>query len=353
MSSTTAFDTDTSRWDAIVERDRSAEGHFYTAVKTTGIYCRPACPSRLPKRENVEFFDDRESATRAGYRPCKRCQPDSESPQRQQMEMIARACRAIEQSETTLSLEELASQANLSPWRFHRLFKEVVGVTPKQYAITHRSQRFRARLTLDASVTDAIYDAGFGSNSRAYEASAGHLGMTPSAYRNGGTGLEIRIATGRCFLGWVMVAATELGICVIEFGDDPQSLRNQFRSRFSNARIVDDDEDFKGWLDEVVAFIETPEKGFDLPLDIQGTAFERRVWDALRRIPPGATLSYGELAGRIGNPNSARAVAMACATNRVPVAIPCHRVIRKDGGLGGYKWGIERKRALLDREGTD
>ena len=197
-------------------------------------------------------------------------------------------------------------------------------MTPKQYAITHRSQRFRARLTLDASVTDAIYDAWFGSNSRAYEASAGHLGMTPSAYRNGGAGLGIRIAVGQCFLGWVLVAATELGICVIEFGDDPQSLRNQFRSRFSNARIVDDDEDFKGWLDEVVAFIETPEKGFDLPLDIQRTAFQRRVWVALRQIPDGTTVSYGEFASRIGKSNSARAVAQACAANRAPVAIPCH-----------------------------
>ena len=351
MSSTTAFDTDTSRWDALIERDRSAEGHFYTAVKTTGIYCRPACPSRLPKRKNVEFFDDRESAEQAGYRPCKRCQPDAESPQQQQTEMIARACRAIEESATSLGLDELASQANLSPWHFHRLFKEVVGVTPKQYATTHRNQRFRVGLMGDVSVTDAIYDAGFGSSSRAYEASAGHLGMTPSAYRGGGAGLEIRIAAGQCFLGWVLVAATELGICAIEFGDDPATVRDQFESRFSNAHIVDDDDDFNDWLDEVVAFIETPEIGLDLPLDIQGTAFQRRVWDALRQVSSGTTVSYRELASRIGRPNSARAVAQACAANRVPVAIPCHRVVRQDGGLGGYKWGIARKRALIRREG--
>lgn len=351
MSSTTVFDTDTSRWDALVERDRSAEGHFFTAVKTTGVYCRPACPSRLPKRENVEFFDDRESAAKAGYRPCKRCQPDAESPQLNQTHMIARACRAIEKSESALSLGELASLANLSPWHFHRLFKAVVGVTPKQYATTHRSQRFKAKLTLDSTVTDAIYDAGFGSSSRAYEASSAQLGMTPSAYRDGGAGLEIWIATGQCFLGLVLVAATELGICAIEFGDDPATMRNQFESRFSNAHIVDDDTDFNDWLEEVVAFIDTPEIGLDLPLDIQGTAFQCRIWDALRRVPPGTTLSYGELADRIGNSNSARAVAQACATNKVAVAVPCHRVVRKDGGLGGYKWGIGRKRALLQREG--
>jgi AraC family transcriptional regulator of adaptative response/methylated-DNA-[protein]-cysteine methyltransferase len=229
------------------------------------------------------------------------------------------------------------------------MFKTVVGVTPKQYATTHRTERFRAGLTADASVTEAIYDAGFGSASRAYESLPDSLGMTPSAYRNGGAGLEIRIAVGRCFLGWILVAATEIGICAMEFGDDPEIMKDQFRSRFSNAHIVDEDPEFRDWLDEVLNFIETPEIGLDLPLDIQGTAFQRRVWDALRQVSAGTTVSYRELADRIGSPNSARAVAKACATNRVPVAIPCHRVVRQDGGLGGYKWGIERKQALLDR----
>jgi len=305
----------------------------------------------LPKRENVVFYDDRESAERAGYRPCKRCQPESASPRREQTDMIARACRAIEDSDVAPSLVELSSQAHLSPWHFHRLFKATVGVTPKQYVTTHRSQQLRTGLLSEASVTEVIYESGYGSSARAYESASSHLGMTPTAYRNGGKGLDIRIAVGRCFLDWALVGATDAGICAIEFGDDPETMKRQFVERFSNANVVRDDDEFSDWLDEVVAYIETPEVGFDLPLDIQGTAFQRRVWEALRRTPSGTTVSYGQLASAIGSPTSARAVAQACVDNRVAVAVPCHRVVRQDGELGGYKWGIERKQALLDREG--
>ncbi len=266
--------------------------------------------------------------------------------------MISKACRAIEDSDTPPSLSVLASQANLSPWHFHRLFKATVGVTPKQYATTHRSHKLRTGLSSETSVTDVIYESGFASSARAYESASSHLGMTPTAYRNGGKGLVIRIAIGQCFLGNVLVGATESGICAIEFGDDPEIMKRQFVERFSNANVVSDDRDFNDWLDEVVEYIETPELGLDLPLDIQGTAFQRRVWDALKRLPSGTTVSYGELASKIGSPTSARAVAQACASNRVAVAVPCHRVVRQDGELGGYKWGIERKRMLLRREGN-
>ncbi len=345
-----AFATDESRWKAVVARDPAAEGKFFYAVKTTGVFCRPGCSSRRPNRNNVAFFNMQADAERAGYRPCKRCQPGAASLRARQADIIAGACHRLEQAEAAPTLAELAAATGLSPWHFHRLFKQIVGVTPKKYAATHRLQRFRGRLKANHSVAAAVYDAGFGSSSRAYENTGGRLGMTPSAYRKGAVGLTIRYTLARCFLGWIVVAITERGICAIEFGDDPKALRAQLQDHFPKATLEQADADFSTLVNAVTAFIETPAKGLDLPLDIQGTAFQQRVWHALREIPLGVTASYAEIARRIGKPGAVRAVARACAANKLAVVIPCHRVVRGNGALSGYRWGVERKRALLQRE---
>jgi AraC family transcriptional regulator of adaptative response/methylated-DNA-[protein]-cysteine methyltransferase len=350
MAENPAFTTDESRWNAIVGRDRRAEGIFYYAVKSTGVYCRPGCSSRLPRRGNVEFFDTCAEAEEAGYRPCKRCTPDSAPPDELVFRAITRACRRLEQEETPPALGELASDAGLSPSRFHRLFKKIVGVTPKQFGAAKQAQRFRDHLKSSQSVTEAIYDAGFGSSRRPYEKSGDHLAMNPSTYRKGAEGLVIRYGVAPCYLGWVVVASTERGICAIEFGSDPQALPSSLRSSFPRARIERAGADFQSVVEQVVAFVEAPDRSWELPLDIQGTAFQERVWRALRDIPPASTASYAEIADRIGRRTAARAVAQACAANKLAVAVPCHRVIRGDGTLGGYRWGLERKRALLLRE---
>lgn len=344
------FATEESRWRALVERNRRAEGAFFYAVKTTGVYCRPGCSSRLPKREHVEFFADGAAAGQAGYRPCQRCRPDAVSPGERQAAVIARACQQIEEAPEPPTLDQLAAAAQLSPHHFHRLFKATVGVTPKQYAAACRMSRFQDRLKNEGSITAAIYDAGFGSSSRAYAGAASRLGMTPSAYKSGAAGLVIRFAAAPCFLGWVLVAASERGLCAIALGDSPDTLQAQLQSRFPSARLQPAEAGFAAWIEQVIAFIESPERGLGLPLDIQGTAFQQRVWAALQAIPPGATASYAELARRIGAPNATRAAARACALNPLAVVIPCHRVVRSDGQLSGYRWGVERKRALLERE---
>jgi len=333
---------DEERWDAVQRRDEQSAGQFVYGVTTTGIYCRPGCASKQPRRENVHFFDGWEEAEAAGFRACKRCAPHSEA--------ILRACRLIEQAEETPSLTKLADQAGLSPSHFHRLFKRATGVTPRQYAVAARVRRVRADLQESETVTDAIYEAGFGSSSRFYEHSTETLGMKPSEYRNGGAGQRIRYAITPCYLGWALVAATGRGICALEFGDGPAELRECLRSRFPEATLIGDDPDFAGWIDRVLAFLDAPHGRLQLPLDIAGTAFQRRVWAALQEIPAGETASYGEIAARIGNPKAGRAVARACATNQIAVAIPCHRVVRADGEPGGYRWGVERKRELLKRE---
>ena len=339
MNGATAYASAERRWTAVVERDAAADGAFVFAVRSTGVVCRPGCASRTPKRSNVAFFDTLDEAMDAGFRPCKRCRPDARSPQERLAAQVVRACRRLEREEPEPTLEALAAEAGLSRAHFQRVFKRAVGLTPKQYARTRRAERFRTSLGRAA---------GFGSSSRAYEGAA--LGMTPSAYRNGAAGLPIRYGVAACSLGWLVVAVSERGVCAIEFGDDPDELPARLRERFPGAELDEGGAAFVRVLEQVVAFVEAPASGLDLPLDIRGTAFQQRVWEALRLVPPGSTVGYAELAARIGRPEAARAVAGACAANALAVAIPCHRVVRADGSLSGYRWGGERKRALLERE---
>jgi AraC family transcriptional regulator, regulatory protein of adaptative response / methylated-DNA-[protein]-cysteine methyltransferase len=289
---------DEARWAAVVLRDKAFDGHFVIAVETTGIYCRPSCPSRRPNRANVRFFDTAEAAERAGFRPCKRCKPTEPSLAENHAEKVREACRLIEAAEDEPKLDDLAASVGLSPYHFHRIFKSVLGVTPKAYATAHRNKRVRDGLGRRATVTEAIYEAGFNSNGRFYATAAETLGMTPSEFRSGGKNAEIKFAVGECSLGSILVAASEKGVCAILFGDDPERLRRE--------------------------------------LD--------------RQFPVGSTASYAEIAEAIGAPSSARAVAQACAQNRIAVAIPCHRVVRSDGSLSGYRGGVHRKRALLAKE---
>ena len=344
------FETDLERWEAVVNRDRRAEGHFVLAVTTTGIYCRPGCPARRPRRENVRFFAHAEEAERAGFRPCKRCRPEGPSIEERHAAAAARACRLIESAEEAPDLATLAGAVGMSRYHFHRIFKAATGLTPRAYASAHRARRVREALREGSTVTDAIHEAGFGSASRFYEASESVLGMPPASYRRGGRAEIIRFALGECSLGSVLVAATEKGVCAILLGDDPESLLRDCESRFANARLVGDDVAFEGLVARVIALVEAPALGHDLPLDVRGTAFQQRVWQALRDVPAGSTESYAEIAARIGAPGAARAVARACAANPAAVAIPCHRVVRRDGGLSGYRWGVERKAALIERE---
>ncbi len=340
------------RWQCLSARDATADGTFVYAVETTGVYCRPACPSRLAKPENIRFFATPAAAEAAGFRPCKRCNPDGRSRASDHVEIVAATCRAIEAADAPPTLAELATHAGLSAHHLHRLFKAHTGVTPKAYAVACRAQRLRRELGSGHSVTAAFYDAGYNSSGRFYAESEGLLGMTPSRYRKGGAAMEIHFAVAPSSLGSVLVASTAKGICAIDLGADPATLIKDFRGRFPAATLVGDDPEFGLRMARVVSLIETPQPGCDLPLDIRGTAFQRRVWEALQRIPCGETLTYTELAARIGAPRAARAVARACATNALAVAVPCHRVVRSDGDLAGYRWGIARKRALLDREKT-
>jgi AraC family transcriptional regulator of adaptative response/methylated-DNA-[protein]-cysteine methyltransferase len=338
------------RWEAVLARDPAADGQFYYSVRTTGVYCRPSCCARAALPENVQFHATAEAAERAGYRPCQRCRPNEPGPDRRQAARIASVCREIESAATTPTLAELARHSGLSPHHLHRVFKSVTGLTPRAYAAAHRAKRVRAELRQAPTVTDAVYRAGYGSSGRFYEAADGILGMTPSRYRAGGAGVEIQFSVGECSLGSVLVAATARGVCAIFFGDDPDALARELQDRFPRARLKAGDSKFQRTVAIVVGFVEAPRLGFSLPLDVRGTAFQARVWKALREIPAGKTASYDEIARRLGSPSSARAVARACATNPVAVAIPCHRVVRKGGGISGYFWGVERKQALLERE---
>lgn len=347
-----SFPTDEARWAAVARRDAAADGAFFYSVRTTGVYCRPSCGARLPRRENVAFHADAAAAERAGFRPCRRCKPTGDSAQAQQAALVAAACRSIEAAEQAPRLDTLADAAGLSPYHFHRVFKALTGLTPRAYAAAHRHRRLREELPRSASVTDAIYGAGYGSNGRFYATSSQVLGMPPRRYRSGGEGAAVRFAVGQCTLGAILVAATEQGVCAIALGDEPEALVRELQDRFPKAELIGGDARFERWVAQVVGLVEAPRLGLDLPLDVRGTAFQQRVWQALREIPPGETASYADIAQRIGQPASVRAVAQACGANPLAVAIPCHRVVRRDGGLSGYRWGVERKRALLEREGA-
>jgi AraC family transcriptional regulator of adaptative response/methylated-DNA-[protein]-cysteine methyltransferase len=337
-------------WDAVRRRDAAFDGKVLFAVRTTGVYCRPSCASRPAKRENVSFFETAGAAEKAGYRACKRCRPNELGAPDPRIEAVRRACERIDEAEESPRLAELAAGAGLSPHHFHRVFKMLTGVTPKAYAAEKWARRAAVKLRKAGTITEAIYDAGFNSSSRFYETTAARLGMTPGAVRKGGAGQVIRFAVGEASLGAVLVAATDKGVCAITLGDDPNRLLRELQDRFPRAELVGGDPEFEGMVARVVGLVEAPGQRIDLPLDIRGTAFQQRVWAALSAIPPGQTATYKEIARAIGRPRAVRAVAQACGANPLAVAIPCHRVVRTDGDLSGYRWGIERKRELIARE---
>jgi AraC family transcriptional regulator of adaptative response/methylated-DNA-[protein]-cysteine methyltransferase len=348
------FTTDAQRWNAVTARDSAADGHFYYSVKTTGVYCRPSCPSRPALRKNVRFHASCAEAEAAGFRACKRCKPDTAGLAAEHAAAVAAACRTIElavqSAEDVPDLDTLARAAGMSRFHFHRVFKAATGVTPKAYATAQRARQLRERLPGSDSVTTAMYDAGFNSNARFYAQADKALGMPPARFRTGGANTTIRFAVGECSLGSILVAATDHGVCAIALGDDPETLLRELQDRFAKAQLIGGDAAFEAWVAKVVGLVEAPRIGLDLPLDVRGTAFQQRVWQALRAIPAGATLSYSALAARIGAPKAVRAVASTCAANTLAVAIPCHRILRNDGSISGYRWGVERKRALLERE---
>ncbi len=338
------------RWAAVLARDPDADAAFVYAVKTTGVYCRPSSPTRLPRPQNVEFFADAAAAEAAGYRPSRRPALAAGERAARNAAIAARACRTIAAAEEFPRLRALARDAGLSPYHFHRIFKAVTGLTPRAYAAAERARRMRAALPASRSVTDALYAAGYQSNSRFYAQADHALGMSPRRFRRGGEATDIYFAVAQCSLGAMLVAQSAKGVCAILLGDTPEALVHDLQERFAQANLIGADARFEQQVAQVVGFIEAPQRSLGLPLDVRGTAFQLRVWQALRAIPAGTTLSYAELAQRIGAPTAARAVARACAANHLAVAIPCHRVVRTDGALSGYRWGIERKRELLRRE---
>jgi AraC family transcriptional regulator of adaptative response/methylated-DNA-[protein]-cysteine methyltransferase len=345
-----AFSTDDERWAAVQARAREADGIFYYSVRTTGVYCQPSCPSRGARRVNVAFHATRADAEAAGFRPCLRCKPDQPPLAERQASAVAQACRLIDAAVDEPDLASLADACGMSRFHFHRVFKAHTGITPKAYAAARRAERLQRELAQAPSVTAAAYDAGFNSSGRFYAASTGVLGMTPQRYRGGGSGETIHFAVAACSLGALLVAATGKGICSILLGDDPAALVIDLQDRFPKAELIGAEAGFEGTVAQVVAFVEAPRIGLGLPLDVRGTAFQQRVWQALRSIPAGRTVGYAELAAQLGMPLGARAVAGACAANPVAVAIPCHRVVRNDGSISGYRWGVERKKTLLERE---
>ena len=331
-------------------RDKHADGMFWYSVVTTGVYCRPSCSSRTANPKNVRLHATLAEAKATGFRPCKRCKPDGQSADDLAAGQVATVCRLIESSEDELPLGTLAASVGRSPGYFHRLFKATTGLTPKEYANAHRAARIRKGLMKNTSVTKAIYDAGFNSSGRFYEKSKELLGMTPTRFRTGGANEEINFALGHTTLGAIRVASSKKGVVAVLLGDNPDKLLRDLQDRFPRAELIGADKEYEKLVARVVGLIEAPGQGLNLPLDIRGTAFQRRVWRALQKISAGTTVSYAELAKRIGSPRSVRAVASACAANNIAVAIPCHRVVRTDGTLSGYAWGIARKRELIDRE---
>lgn len=345
-------DTQSTYWQAVLSRDSSVNDVFVYAVRSTGIYCLPSCPSRKPRREQVLFFSSADDALKEGFRPCQRCHPDgSQSEDAQQVEMVQQLCRYIEtHSEEAITLTTLGEQVHFTPQHVQRMFKRVVGVTPHQYLQTCRLKQVKTQMRDGASVTTALYDAGYGSTSRLYEQATAHLGMTPRIYRQGGKGMTIDYAIVGCSIGRLLVAATAKGLCAVYLGNDDAELANMLTQEYPLATIRQSEEEMAHWLSEILRHLNGQQPHLDLPLDVQATAFQRQVWEALRTIPYGETRSYSEIAHTLGDSKKARAVAQACAHNPAALVIPCHRVVRESGEAGGYRWGIERKRYLLEQE---
>ncbi len=340
-----------ARWQAVLARDRASDGRFVYAVRSTGIYCRPSCPARRPRRHQVEFFDLPALAERAGFRACRRCKPDGAAMGDPTRELAQQVCRLIDQRpDGDVSLETLSAAVGKSPYYLHRTFKRVVGVTPREYAAARRLARLKTELRAEQTVSRAQYAAGYGSSSRLYEGADRKLGMTPATYQRGGAGARIGYALMDTSLGTLLVAGTERGLCAVRFGEKGAVLARGLKEEFPEAELVHDDPRVNLWAQVLQAQVDGIKPSSLVPLDVQATAFQWRVWQELRRIPFGKTRSYRQVAATIGHPRAARAVARACATNPAAVAIPCHRVVRQDGGLGGYRWGLERKQELLDRE---
>jgi AraC family transcriptional regulator of adaptative response/methylated-DNA-[protein]-cysteine methyltransferase len=337
-------------WSAVVAHDATQDGRFFYSVRTTGVYCRPGCASRQPRPENVAFYETAEAAEAAGFRPCKRCRPNEGSSADRHIAAIGRACALIRARDALPTLAELAAAAGISRFHFHRVFKQITGATPREWGKAHRLDRFGERLDSGEPIAAAVYGAGFGASSRAYAAAPNGLGMTPGARRRGGEGEQIRFTTVATPLGQALVAATQRGICMTALGDDRVGLEAELRQRFPKAELVAADAALAGWAARIVRFITRPGEQPDLPLDIRGTAFQARVWRALQKIPPGRTATYRDIATVLGQPRAVRAVAQACASNKLALLVPCHRVVRSDGDLAGYRWGIERKRELIARE---
>lgn len=347
MNETTLLDE--QRWQAVLARNPQADGQFVFAVLTTGIFCRPSCRARHALRQNVRFFPDADSAVAAGFRPCKRCQPDKAHPQQQRLDKVAIACRLLEQ-DTPVTLEQLATAVGISPYHFHRLFKSVTGMTPKAWQQAFRAHRLRNTLAESDTVTDAVLAAGFPDSSSYYRQADAALGMTARQFRRGGDDADIRYALSDCSLGRCLVAESERGICAILLADSDEQLLAELHTIFPHARNVQGDEAMLERVAEVIRRLDRADAPFTLPLDLRGTAFQLQVWQALRELPAGATISYQRLAQQLGKPGAVRAVASACAANKLAIVIPCHRVVRGDGALSGYRWGIARKAQLLQRE---
>jgi AraC family transcriptional regulator of adaptative response/methylated-DNA-[protein]-cysteine methyltransferase len=344
------YATDSARYAAIRARDASAEGHFFYSVATTGVYCRPSCAARPPLRQNVAFHGTSDEAEAAGFRPCKRCRPRELSQLDRHARVVAATCTLIESSGTRVGLKALAASAGLGPHHLHRLFKRHMGMTPRQYAATYRLQKVSDELRRGSTVTAAIGEAGYSSSSRFYEADSGALGVLPSNLRRGAKDIEIRATVRACSLGHILVAATSRGVCAISFGDEAAALFDDLNERFPRARVQPCDPALDAIAVRIVRMVDSSDFAKTIPLHLMGTAFQQRVWRALRAIPRGGTVTYAQIANTIGAPRAVRAVGSACGKNPVAGAIPCHRVVRSDGGLGGYRWGLDRKRALLDRE---